>query len=382
MELGFLETEPGGLLVRQTTSDWIEWDGGLAGGLEPIWLLPPKPASRSLITCSRCKEPMTFILQVYAPIDDIPDAFHRDLCVFYCAKCPIDPLLSATCIRVQCPEENDFYPLEDAEDATTWPVPDRMTWKLLTNVESSNTRPFLNKKYALVVESEGDQPIVEEEDDEDEDAEEQSEQDKSSKPSNSNKGPAPCVICGTMTATRCSACQSRFYCSKEHQLEDWRKGHKQACKDLQDAKVTQKDLDAAAAMGDEQTARKLEEGRDKVFHRFLARTKAFPDQVLRYKRWPETENLELWTATDKRLLEAPPKCEHCGALRNFEMQLTPQFLSFFAKDLGVMETHKLDIDFGTIVIYTCTKSCEASKEIGATKEFAYCQPSSAKDGFM
>eukprot|EP00968_Pinguiococcus_pyrenoidosus_P027123 scaffold7354_cov199-Pinguiococcus_pyrenoidosus.AAC.2 len=84
VELGFVE--PVGspdvpLLFQQR--DWRQWDGGLAGG-KPVWLNPHAPPTAALLTCGICKEPLCFLLQVYAPLDDVETAFHRALYVFCC----------------------------------------------------------------------------------------------------------------------------------------------------------------------------------------------------------------------------------------------------------------------------------------------------------
>jgi pre-rRNA-processing protein TSR4 len=358
MELGFLDESDEGLLLRSSSSEWVDWDGGLAGGAEPLWLAPPNEPSRSLVVCSRCQHPMTFLVQVYAPLDDFPQAFHRDLCVFFCTRCPVSCLESAVCIRLQLDEKNPYYPGESDELAPNWPVPDRSSW----TIYGSSPRATLEKRYALLVETveEKELKIEDFEDDDDEDA-----------ASQAKKGPQPCEICSKPTSTRCSACRSVFYCCREHQAEHWSKGgHKAQCKDLQDARVTQKELDQSAAMGDVRVQSRLE--KDAYFDRFVAQTKSHPDQVLRYRRWHD--NAELWTARKHRLESRPPNCERCGAERKFEMQVTPQFMNHFGSDLERLEALKCDLDFGAIVVYSCTKSCGATNEGECLKEFTYCQP--------
>lgn len=369
MELGFLESdEEAGLLLRQVTSDWVSWDGGLAGGLEPIWLAPPQDAS--LIQCSICKNSMTFLLQIYAPLDEVSNAFHRDLNVFICSTCNTPD--SVVCIRSQLAKENDFYPTNVDDGAEGVEVPNRTSWTVFA--ERAKPKMILGKRLALVVESEeGLEAEQEEEDDDDEDEDvEDDDGEKEDGGEQLKKKPDsqtehPCVVCAALTKTRCGACQRVYYCSREHQAQDWKAKHKKECLDFQDEKTSQRDLDQAASFGDNKRLEQLEASKDRMFRRFMKRTRAYPDQVLRYRRWPENSSCGLlWTNSHGILDSAPPDCEHCGSSRKFEMQITPQFLSFFMKQGGSA------LDFGTIVVYTCTQSCDGSNG-GFAKEFAYRQ---------
>lgn len=54
--------------------------------------------------------------------------------------------------------------------------------------------------------------------------------------------------------------------------------------------------------------------------------------------------------TDKTL-PAPSACHYCGAPRVFELQLMPPLVYLLKASSGV------DIEFGTVLVYTCSKSC-------------------------
>ncbi|XP_046407226.1 SET domain-containing protein SmydA-8-like [Ischnura elegans] len=43
----------------------------------------------------------------------------------------------------------------------------------------------------------------------------------------------PCAVCGEESAFRCSGCRLLHYCSKEHQRQDWKAGHRAHCKPFQ-----------------------------------------------------------------------------------------------------------------------------------------------------
>lgn len=53
-------------------------------GGKPAWLdLKNIPKSKDL-ECEVCKEPRIFLCQVYAPVEDNEDCFHRTVYVFVC----------------------------------------------------------------------------------------------------------------------------------------------------------------------------------------------------------------------------------------------------------------------------------------------------------
>lgn len=41
---------------------------------------------------------------------------------------------------------------------------------------------------------------------------------------------ANCAVCGVEAKQKCAGCSAVFYCSKEHQVSDWKNGHKNSCK--------------------------------------------------------------------------------------------------------------------------------------------------------
>lgn len=77
-----------------------------------------------------------------------------------------------------------------------------------------------------------------------------------------------------------------------------------------------------------------------------------------------------------------PKCEQCGCDRDFEFQLMPQLLSYVLPDgeasITASKSAGVDLDYGTILVYTCTNSCVpkvvSEKAINYVQEFAWVQP--------
>ena len=54
------------------------------GGL-PVWLHPIPPHS-STRQCGSCGKPLRFLLQLYCPRPELPQAFHRSLLLFCCGS--------------------------------------------------------------------------------------------------------------------------------------------------------------------------------------------------------------------------------------------------------------------------------------------------------
>ena len=96
------------------------------------------------------------------------------------------------------------------------------------------------------------------------------------------KGVKLCVVCDAPCKQRCSQCKVPYYCSVEHQRQDWKNGHKAVCQDLA---LSQKELDKTLSMGDAKIFGKLASAKDKQFERFKAAIRSAPSQVIRYDRW-------------------------------------------------------------------------------------------------
>ena len=78
-------------------------------GGKPAWLNPrniPKPRD---LKCKQCKEPLKFLLQLYAPLQKFDRSFHRTIYIFICRKhecCGKDGTLKV--FRSQLPLNNHF----------------------------------------------------------------------------------------------------------------------------------------------------------------------------------------------------------------------------------------------------------------------------------
>ncbi|KAJ2706356.1 hypothetical protein FB645_001628 [Coemansia sp. IMI 203386] len=332
-------------------------------GGKPRWLDPRNPLDVDQAQCDECSKPMTLLMQLYAPEDEPESAFHRMLYVFMCRNGSCHRFSASRCMRVfrsQMAEDNEVY-LEKEEVNEDNDV----VWALKKQVQKA----------------------------------------------------AVCVVCGLAGSKACSKCRKRTYCSREHQLADWESGHRSQCGSA-GAKPTaahrlklrrmvypeqvivseEEQQQAAADLSDNEddddsddedikaedmalvpvTNEKAEDSQvevDKAFLLFQRRIQSDPDQVLRYARSADNdeERQPLFVSDDGRPVAGNhvPDCEKCGAAREFEMQIMPQMLNH----LSIDSVDPTSIDWGTLLIYTCPKSCGGDGDDAATyaREVIYRQ---------
>ncbi|XP_034174091.1 programmed cell death 2 like trus [Osmia lignaria lignaria] len=88
---------------------------------------------------------------------------------------------------------------------------------------------------------------------------------------------------------------------------------------------------------------------DEMFHNFISQIQKNPGQLLRYSR-DNSAPLILYPISGY-----VGKCQHCGSEMTFEVQILPTLIS---KLILQPRTEKnFQIEFGTVLIYTCVRSC-------------------------
>ena len=103
---------------------------------------------------------------------------------------------------------------------------------------------------------------------------------------------------------------------------------------------------------------------------FSVKLSKFPDQVLRYCPAPTAK--AMWPS--KSLApddSAIPDCPICKSKRRFEFQILPTLVSFIVPKESV-EFNDTTLDFGSIAVYTCSKSCALDGEYA--EEFVLVHP--------
>ncbi|CAH0490395.1 unnamed protein product [Peronospora farinosa] len=369
VELGFVGDKASSLDSKPLHGepDWTKWDGGQIGG-RPSWLCPSLvgiPSSRQL-QCENCNNVLSFLLQIYCPLDEEVDAFHRSLYVFVCRSPGCSRQGDGKAFRLQLPKDNVFYAAESGA----------MQLKTIEN------------KVDL------------------------------------------CVLCGQRATFTCSACHVAQYCCKNHQKDHWiAGGHKQTCaqclevqslvegdevrqkmiqkgsmwvfprQDLEidhepDCREAANEYEAKMIAEFEKTKNQEEDStalditqqevnealghtkdQDEQYVRFLTRVAIAKDQVLRYSRWKN--EAVLWVHSEGMQMDDVPPCERCGGERKFEFQVLPQLLNFLSVDLKscLGDIASRTCEWGTLAVYTCAKSCPL--ETQCAQEFIHYQPAYA-----
>jgi len=298
----------------------------------PAWLDLKNVPQVEDLQCRNCGEQCVFLLQVYACIDEHQHTFHRTIFVFMCKDskcCAKNVNTNFLVFRCQLSRQNEFYSDEPA------------------NEDERCLRPCV-QDYLPV-----------------------------------------CVVCGVRGPKQCGKCHDRNYCTKAHQLLDWKAGHKASCSKEVDKEqytsefllpefeiVTEPEEEEGKEVPEKSEAERLEEfqqfveekggallgedggtdgffdeslNEDKQYKKFMKRIKQEPEQVIRYQRGGDP----LWVSTNNIPQPADiPPCS-CGSVRQFEVQILPQLLNHLGLD-----TVGDSIDWGTLAIYTCAASCD------------------------
>ncbi|KAJ1083303.1 hypothetical protein NDU88_003462 [Pleurodeles waltl] len=121
-----------------------------------------------------------------------------------------------------------------------------------------------------------------------------------------------------------------------------------------------------SAKGEQEKYEKSEmKTRDLLFHQFKKRISVCQEQILRYS-W-KGQPLFI-TSPPSTFPDVVPRCCVCGSDRDFEFQLMPALISIL--------THldnSLSLEFGTVLVYTCEKSCWPSGQSSPLEEFPFIQ---------
>lgn len=180
-------------------------------GGKPIW-----PDLRMLpgnLNCKKCSKPLAFLLQFHAPLTS-SDEDPRTLFVFMCKTQNCHSPGDARCFVVLRYEGS-------TEDATATPLTKEglcIGASLSTHtsdVSEDSVRPvsdIYSTSNDLTVNSHDDSDMKSKRKIED--------------------TPSLCIVCGGCGLKSCGGCRKVNYCSRDHQIQDWKLGHKKICSEL------------------------------------------------------------------------------------------------------------------------------------------------------
>lgn len=377
------------------------WSTNKIGGT-PNWLLGPPT---HYPTCSLCKRLLYLVCQIYCPLSD--SLFHRVLYIFGCSNTScFNQNQSWKVLRCQAKDSNFGHSKEIStnesncrleagdwcEGADDW---GDETGDILLGLEQCAGNLHLS------------------ENDQDEEKEEQIGNSSKSNPQNasSNSGfPhfAPFYISVTEAPNQREN-STQLTKHEKKLLSDYQKREGALIMDESG------DMDVKGGTRELYERATVKHG-DRAFHKFSKYLQVCPQQCLRYQ-WNGTYVSNI-TTNQSELLTKVPLCQHCGAVRVFELQLMPALVGklermknsgvvhsmnngeelyirrnkeSFSTDIenstldgpvpqqerrrkflaAVNQMNDLAIEFGTVMVFSCSQSCWA--EIGMTTDAIYLE---------
>jgi pre-rRNA-processing protein TSR4 len=274
----------------------------------PVWLYPTRPLSVEMATCNQCGDPLLLLLQLYAPEDDPPEAFHRMIYVMCCRKGQCNTF---KVWRSQLPKENPYYKLNDQRQ-----------WELICKPQTTcglrGTKQCSRCHQAIYCSR-------------------------------------PHQIYDWTVGGHRETCTKTDITIKPNKLLFHEYEIVSEPEGEEDKNINLDNVEIDKTVSTEETIEDSKVGVDKAFLTFQQRILRSPDQILRYARVDENPTEPLWVSDLGRPTTIPP-CEHCGSERTFEFQILPQLLYYLKMD----PTSKDALDWGTLLIYTCARNCHVT----------------------
>ena len=298
-------------------------------GGRPAWLNPVHLPEPEVLKCAKSGELMKFLLQVYAPVDENPDAFHRTMFVFVT---PHATALHASppgvrVLRCQMNRSNEFYDFDPPED-------DRLQGPREPSMRPAHRDPWAvaQHEHALVHDT-------------------------------ANADSVSCAV--------------NLFPEYELVVED-ETVDDGAAMESEEANLAKMAALSHEACTDEELPTDLVDQIEnsmplsqRHFASFASRISMAPSQVLRYCFEEGSSPL----CPSPEGIPSPgsiPSCPHCKGPRRFEFQIMPQILNI----LGMDPSDDASLDWGTISIYSCAASCSPPPHAQSAylEEYAWVQP--------
>ena len=344
-DLGFLEER------EETTSLHAIYFPSKVGG-KPEWL-DPSVNPKQMVEANETKRRMDFLLQIYAA-NDVEDslntnAFHRTIYVF--TSIDGDKVFEkgkVRAVRSQLARVNEFYGTTPAPRRGVRESDDLRVEEMIREFEAKKRAIETKVKMTL---SGGNGSESKEE-----------EEEMKTKTKNENENTVypefEIVVEPESDADEasCSSMDSEGVVADTNDDDNKKTSantnKKKMFQSIGDEAITETDLKEIASGVIDSDAQRLAT--------FSVKLAKFPDQVLRY--CPAQNAKAMWPskslAPDDRNI---PDCPRCRGKRRFEFQILPTIVSFIVPKESV-ELNDSSLDFGSIAVYTCSKSCALEGE--------------------
>uniref|UniRef100_A0A8C6U2U9 Programmed cell death 2-like n=1 Tax=Neogobius melanostomus TaxID=47308 RepID=A0A8C6U2U9_9GOBI len=297
----------------------------------------PSPLSRHFPRCSRCGSALVHVVQVYCPLEG--SSYHRTLHLFACTGEDCSGRSECwTVLRSQCLEADTSYrptpPQEQPLSATDW-CDSADDWGMEQQQGDDEWGENFDTCVAAFIVTSTSTVDME----------------VSSKLEGLQLGPSendpPCFRPYFISVVE----ESDLF-GEDHELREG-------------IAVGELDCFEDGGGGQERYEKTKVKHGDAVFVRFMKMISICPEQILRYCRGGKPLFISEPPANMPQVVST---CASCGGPRTFELQLMPALVSLLRG-----ESSELQLEFGTVLVYTCLGSCWTSGTNKAVEEFCYVQ---------
>ena len=378
VELGFVSGCPSGWARPEHFPSKV--------GGAPVWLHPtPPPASE--LCCQSCRKPLRFLMQLYCPRPEIPQAYHRSIMLFCCGGECLRTAAGWRAFRSNLGEDTPFYE-QMADGRYVAHGRTRSDGHADLDVACSALAGLPELQVSIGMEGDWQGWLAGASEysasehahalevlrrfRESEQASDGNSSSALDEGSRSGEGAGASVQ--PMNCSDGEADPAELWCQEPNsgrRMPRAREAGGGAGRGAGGAEEGdgQEAAGGGATIGEDDESEEDEEDALVLFQR---RVSVWPGQVLRYAHGADTAPLLLSRASKPG---AVPPCSRCGAARWFEFQILPQLVVEIEKaeakgdhagdeaDDAVSETvlrelrDERALDWGTVAVYSCSKSC-------------------------
>ncbi|XP_037622323.1 programmed cell death protein 2-like isoform X2 [Sebastes umbrosus] len=322
-------------------------------GGQPDW---SPVVSRTVPRCGRCGAPVVQVVQVYCPLHDSP--YHRNLHLFACPAAGCSGRSDCwRVIRSQCLEEaqtpsRPAPPQEAPLSATDW-CDTADDWGMEEEEDGwgggVKKKDSQDQEEAAAPEAEGSAGEI----------------DVSSQLQDLSLGD-PQEDVPVLRPFFISVVEESDLGGEEDDLKHAQK----LLKEYERREgVAVGELEGGEGGGGEEKYEKMRARHgDAVFSRFMKKISLCPQQILRYCRGGKPLFI---SEPPSNMAQVVSACGSCGGSRTFELQLMPALVSLLRRTDD--SSAEAELEFGTVLVYTCTNSCWTAGSGSAVEEFCFVQ---------